>query len=225
MTQERALGSWGSLGSGTHTILYLHGFLSSPASSKVTALARGAADWNAAEGEARGIRFEVAAPDLNVPPRLVDEYLRALAATYPSERMTIVGSSLGGFYAGRLANITGAPVVLLNPCLNPWAFVQSETGEQTIFGTERRISVAEHFAEDFRSLADAVSPVPTALERTLAILSTADEVLDWRLAWQSLQGAGIVLSAGDDHRISRFAAFVPEILRFAAPNHAASESR
>ena len=165
----------------------------------------------------------------NTNPRIVLKTLRdkinAVQRADASEPVCIVGSSLGGFYAGRLANITGAPVVLLNPCLNPWAFVQSETGEQTIFGTERRISVAEHFAEDFRSLADAVSPVPTALERTLAILSTADEVLDWRLAWQSLQGAGIVLSAGDDHRISRFAAFVPEILRFAAPNHAVNESR
>lgn len=36
----------------TRTILYLHGFLSSPASSKVSALADGIAAWNAGADKA-----------------------------------------------------------------------------------------------------------------------------------------------------------------------------
>lgn len=224
---------------GTRTILYLHGFLSSPSSSKVTALAdgiaqraqtnarqptgQGAAEMTAtaevvemAEDAPAQVDFVLAAPDLNVPPPLVDAYLRALASTYDPERLTIVGSSLGGFYAGRLANITGARVVLLNPCLNPWDFVKNETGERAIYGTDRRIFVAARFADDFRALAEAVPPVPADLKRTLAVLSTADEVLDWRLAWNALRGAGIILSAGDDHRIARFSRYVSAILNFAA---------
>ena len=177
----------------TRTILYLHGFLSSPASSKVSALADGIAAWNAGADKAgpdrANIRFELAAPDLNVPPPLADAYLRALGATYDPASLTIVGSSLGGFYAGRLANMTGARVVLLNPCLNP---------------------------ADFEALAAAVPPVPKNLKNTLAVLSTADEVLDWRLAWGALQGAGIIFSAGDDHRVSRFPRYVPALLKFAA---------
>lgn len=231
----------GEIGAETHTILYLHGFLSSPASSKVTDLQAGVDAWNRSieaveaqpsekglgkalkedleeerQKESRHVRFVLTAPDLNVPPPLVDAYLRALAQTYDPARLTIVGSSLGGFYAGRLANITGARVVLLNPCLNPWAFVKTETGERTIYATDRRIVVEDRFADDFEALAQAVSPVPKQLERTLSVLSTADEVLDWRLAWDALEGARIILSAGDDHRISRFSHFVEPVLQFAA---------
>ena len=204
----------------TRTILYLHGFLSSPASSKVSALADGIAAWNAGADKAgpdrANIRFELAAPDLNVPPPLAAAYLRALGATYDPASLTIVGSSLGGFYAGRLANMTGARVVLLNPCLNPWAFVQTETGDRQIYATERRIKVEPRFSADFEALSAAVPPVPKNLKNTLAVLSTADEVLDWRLAWGALQGAGIIFSAGDDHRVSRFPRYVPALLKFAA---------
>ena len=66
------------------------------------------------------------------------------------------------------------------------------------------------------ALAAAVPPVPKNLKNTLAVLSTADEVLDWRLAWGALQGAGIIFSAGDDHRVSRFPRYVPALLKFAA---------
>ena len=225
----------GDIGAETHTILYLHGFLSSPASSKVTDLQAGVDAWNRSreagedepsgkglekalekdlvedlekksQKESRRVRFVLTAPDLNVPPPLVDAYLRALAQTYDPARLTIVGSSLGGFYAGRLANITGARVVLLNPCLNPWTFVKTETGERTIYATDRRVVVENRYADDFVALAKAVSPVPKQLDRTLTVLSTADEVLDWRLAWDALQGG--------------FSRFVEPILQFAADSMA-----
>jgi len=93
------------------TLLYLHGFLSSPASVKVNALRAGCGD-----------RAEVIAPDLNQEPAAADQTirrtLRKLLAN--GESVTVIGSSLGGFFAARAAAEFGLRAVLFNPCLNPW---------------------------------------------------------------------------------------------------------
>ena len=80
----------------TRTILYLHGFLSSPASSKVSALADGIAAWNAGADKAGpervNIRFELAAPDLNVPPPLagaVARHIRMLMDSWAESALLV----------------------------------------------------------------------------------------------------------------------------------------
>lgn len=185
-------------------LVYLHGFLSSPASAKGRLL----------EAACRG-RARFAAPDLNLPPfeadRLVDETIKG----FDPASLTIVGSSLGGFYAARAAVKTGARAVLLNPCIDPWVFVKGETGPQKVFGTERVLDVKESYSDDLRSLAEAVSPLDLKPGQALAVLSTGDEVLDWRKAQKAYAHLRQVILPGADHRIARFAAVLPRVMDFA----------
>lgn len=192
-------------------VLYLHGFRSSPASAKARRML--------AEAQARGWR--AAAPDLNVPPleaaARADEAAKALAVD-PSE-LLIVGSSLGGFYAGRLACKLGAKAALLNPCLDPWTLIGPLVGWHEIAGTDRRIHVDERFGPDLKRLDDEISPVPQTTEerrRTWVLLSDEDEVLDWHKARDAMRGCRIVVSPGDDHRIRAFDDFVPTLAAWAA---------
>lgn len=186
-------------------VLYLHGFLSSPDSMKGRLLKKAA--------EEAGMLY--AAPDLNIAPALAAEYLTALAESFgPASRLTVVGSSLGGFYAGWLAHKTGAKAVLINPCLRPWAFLGEAARDETVYGTDRRVRVLPDYGKTFQSMAAAFSPVPARLDRTMTLLSTADEVLDWTEAWRALRGSRMLLSAEDNHRMMRFEAYLPAILSF-----------
>jgi uncharacterized protein len=78
--------------------LYLHGFASGPGSKKGTALA--------AHFQRRGARLEL--PDLRVPSferQRLSEMIRATRAALggPEERAVLLGSSLGGLVAARVA--------------------------------------------------------------------------------------------------------------------------
>ncbi|WP_295477619.1 YqiA/YcfP family alpha/beta fold hydrolase [uncultured Sutterella sp.] len=191
------------------TVVYLHGFLSSPASAKGRELR--------AAAEAAGRRFE--APDLNLPPREVEALLEGLFGklTPDARRRTLVtGSSLGGFWALRAARRFGLPAAVVNPCLEPWRFVPAHTGPQRIYGTDRWIEVLAGFADDFRALARETPPAPRDPADLLVLLSTADEVLDWREAAQALAASPRILSVGDDHRMKRFARYLPAVAAFFA---------
>lgn len=79
----------------TRHVVYLHGFTSSPASSKAVRFSR----------ELRAAGVTVDCPDLNRPAfetltitRMLDEVRRCVAAA-PSAPIALIGSSLGGFVA------------------------------------------------------------------------------------------------------------------------------
>lgn len=188
-------------------IVYLHGFLSSPLSQKSHLLEAAAA--------ASGGRLEFHAPDLNLAPFEVDALLQKLASGFDPDRLVLLGSSLGGFYAGRLARMTGARAVFVNPCFDPWNFVPGEVGHRQIYGTDRFVEVLPSFADDMRELARRVPPEPVDPSRALAILSTADEVLDWNKARRALSRVRTIFSVGDNHRCMRFAEYVPAVTAFA----------
>ena len=191
----------------TPAVLYLHGFLSSPASAKGRLLA----------DEARRLGWDCLAPDWNLPPREVDALLRNLMRARSPETLRktlVVGSSLGGFYALRLAQEFGLPAALVNPCLEPWEFVVDSLGEQKVFGTERVVQVKASFADDFRALAREVPPLPVSPQKLLLLLSTKDEVLDHRAALEAFRDSPRLLSVGDDHRMQRFAEYLPAAAAF-----------
>lgn len=113
--------------------IYLHGFLSSPDSKKGRILAL--------EHKKRGIPFF--APDLTMSPEQVSAMLTRFTAGMPPEELTVVGSSLGGFYATWLAEKTGCRAVLLNPVVRPWELVRDFLGEQETYGGKRRVVITE----------------------------------------------------------------------------------
>ena len=101
--------------------------------------------------------------------------------------------------------------MLLNPCLDPWNFIAGKTGRQQIFGTDRFFDVRAEFADDLRRLAEWVDPVPKRPERTLLMVGTADDVIDWRRTLLQLPRVRTLVSAGDGHRLFRFESNLAEL--------------
>ena len=185
------------------SILYLHGFLSSPESNKVRVL-RAAVP--------AGVR--VLAPDLNASPFEVDRIIRDAVEREGAEGLGVVGSSLGGFWAARAAVQYGLCCALLNPCFNPWNFVGEHVGVQTIYGTQRTVEVKPSAAGELLSLSEAVSPLAVDPGRTLVVLGTADETLDWRAGARAYAACRQVILPGEDHRISHIETVMPRVLDF-----------
>ena len=95
-----------------HHIIYAHGFRSSAKSRKATQLG----DY--LQTHHPEVRY--LALDLSFRPTQAISQLQWHCLGKAPETLTIVGSSLGGFYAVVLAEKLGCRAVLLNPSIRPF---------------------------------------------------------------------------------------------------------
>lgn len=186
------------------TIVYLHGFISSPQSKKAVMLG----DY--VRNIASGLRYEV--PRLHHRPALAVASIEALCADIPVADLTLVGSSLGGFYATVIAERTGCRVALLNPAVHPHRHFARYLGPQrNMYSGETFELTMEHVTE-LRAL-DV--PAITRPERYWLFAETGDEVLDYREAVAYYAGALQTIVQGGDHALSSFPEHVPELVEWA----------
>lgn len=183
-------------------IVYLHGFNSSPASGK----ARQLGEHLAAIGRAA----DYLCPALANSPR--DAIAQVEAALAPhSGPVTLVGSSLGGFYATHLAEKHGWKAVLVNPAVHAHLLLRGALGPQKNWHTGETWELTEaHLAE----LAALDVPAITRPERYLLLAQTGDEVLDYRDAVAYYAGARHLIEDGGDHGFAGFERHFQTILDF-----------
>lgn len=184
-------------------LVYLHGFNSSPASHKARHLKEVMA--------ARGLHAQYACPEL---PDTPGEALRRIEEIFhdrEAKEVTLLGSSLGGFYATWFAETRGCRAVLINPAVRPDVGLEAYLGPQKNLYTGRPYVLTREHLDGWRSLVRAaIDP-----ERYLLLLETGDEVLDWREAAAKYEGARMVIRQGGDHSLRCFPEQVDRILRFA----------
>jgi predicted esterase YcpF (UPF0227 family) len=187
----------------TH-LLYLHGFRSSPRSTKAQRMQA----WVRRTGP----DLEWLCPQLPPSPRAAIDGVFAAIEDWPRERMAVVGSSLGGFYATVVAERTGCRAVLLNPAVEPARDLAGYIGEQTAWhGAERFFFRAEYIDE----LLALAPPVPLDRpERYFAVIAKGDEVLSWREMSGRYAGSPMRLIEGSDHALSDFETWLPEVTGF-----------
>jgi predicted esterase YcpF (UPF0227 family) len=187
----------------TH-LLYLHGFRSSPQSTK----ARMFAAWVATH------RPDVAwwCPQLPVSPAAAMREVLDGTAAWPAERMGVIGSSLGGFYATAVAEQRGCRAVLLNPAVDPARDLAGAIGATTAWHSGEPFDFRPEHVDELRR----VGPPPslTRPERYFAVIAKGDEVLSWREMSARYAGCRIRLLEGGDHALSGFDAQLPEALAF-----------
>jgi len=191
------------------TIVYLHGFRSSPSSIKASALTRAVAALP------HPIRPRLHVPALDFAPfravAEVEAWVRGNVAD-PQASVTLVGSSLGGFYATHLAERLGTKAVLINPAIRPYDDLAGYVGAQTnLYSGATFVVTAAHF-DELRALAVSRISRPS---RYFLLVQSGDEVLDWREAVAFYGGAFQHVESGGDHSFQRFDAVIPAILRFA----------
>ncbi len=184
-------------------ILYLHGFRSSPLSMKGRLLSERMA--------ALGRSADYVAPQLPASPKLAIEQAFALVDGVPADELTIVGSSLGGYYATWMAERLGCRAVLLNPAVTPLKNLEQHVGVTTMFHSDEPFEFKAEYIDELRELAVARITQPS---RYFLLAATGDEVLDWRDMVAHYAGARQHVIEGSDHGISEFADHVDEVLAF-----------
>ncbi|HTR10599.1 MAG TPA: YqiA/YcfP family alpha/beta fold hydrolase [Paraburkholderia sp.] len=186
-------------------IVYLHGFRSSPQSFKARLLAARLAELGRSD--------EWLCPALPVSPREAIELAeREIGARIlPGERVTLIGSSLGGYFATYLAQKHGWRAALLNPAVVPDRDLSKYLGEQPLWHGGGSIVVEPRHLDELRALAVATVTQPA---RYYLIAATGDEVLDYREMLAHYPGVPTHLIEGSDHGISEFADYVDEVIRF-----------
>ena len=185
-------------------ILYLHGFRSSPLSMKSRLLA--------AQMQALGRGAEWLCPQLPASPKLAIEQALFLVKNVPPAELTIIGSSLGGYYATWLAEQLGCRAVLLNPAIVPLLDLEQHVGVSTEFHSDKPFEFKREYIDELRAFA---VPAITQPQRYFLIAATGDEVLDYRDMLAHYQGAQQIVIEGSDHGISEFANYVADVLAFA----------
>ncbi len=187
----------------TH-LLYLHGFRSSPQSTKARMMA--------AQVQAKHPNVTWWCPQLPPSPREAMALVEEGIADWPFDRMAVVGSSLGGFYATAVAERHGCKAVLLNPAVDPARDLSAHIGEQTAWHDPAdRFFFRPEYIDELRAL--QAGPI-TRPGRYFAVIAKGDELLDWREMTSRYPGATIRLLEGSDHALSDFAAHIDAVMDF-----------
>ena len=186
----------------TPAIVYLHGFCSSPASWKVRLLA--------AALDSRGLGDRLLCPALSHIPVEAMAQVEAIIEAQRDRPLTLVGSSLGGYYATWLAEKYDLRAVLINPAVVAPISLDQFVGTQTNLHTGESFEfTAEHIAQ-LREL----EPPQITPERYLLLVETGDEVLDYRQAVARYAGCRQIVVDGGDHSFTRFPDLLPQLLEF-----------
>lgn len=194
----------------TH-LVYLHGFRSSPRSTKAQRMAAEVQRLNAMAGPT-GSGIHWCCPQLPPSPREAWALIEAGTRDWPRDTMAVVGSSLGGFYATVLAEHAGCRAVVINPAVHPARDLARHIGEQASWhDPQDRFFFRPEFIDELRAL----HPVAlTHAERYLALIATGDEVLDWREMHERYRACTVRVIEGGDHALSDFEPWLPEVMRF-----------
>lgn len=188
----------------TSHLLYLHGFRSSPLSTKARQVAAEVARFHP------GVTWWC--PQLPPSPKAaMDLVLRGIAG-WPRDTMAVIGSSLGGFYAACVAQHTGCRAALLNPAVHPARDLARHIGEHAAWhDPSQRFFFAPAYVDELAALEPGPLRAPG---QVMAVIAKGDEVLDWREMVARYPGSRQLVLEGGDHALSGFEAQLPEVLAF-----------
>ncbi|OTG74601.1 esterase [Acinetobacter sp. ANC 4169] len=186
-------------------IIYLHGFQSSALSIKGQQIKDYCQQLN---------HVQVHLPDLNLPP---EQTLAQVAKMIEElDRVVLVGSSLGGFYATQLVAKYGVPAVLINPAMRPWQLFRDLFGIEQIPYVVSAEWTLDHTHLD--QLEQMAVPFVHDADKILVLLQQGDEVLDYREAQRYYSNVShqsmLITEAKGNHAMENFADKIPMALQF-----------
>lgn len=183
-------------------IVYIHGFNSSPQSTK----ARQLAALLAHDRPQVQCRVPALPHDPDAAMALLEDVVAGLG------RPLLIGSSLGGFYAGCLAGRHGLRAVLINPVVSPGSrFAQYVGPQRNHYTGEQWALTAAHVA----AISALEGQPPARPQDFLVLLQTGDETLDWRDAAAFYRDCSVIKLLGGNHGFEHFEDWLPVIYRFA----------
>jgi uncharacterized protein len=184
-------------------VLYLHGFLSSPQSSK--------AQQTLAYCGELGLLEHICIPHMSHGPAETIAQLHALIAERNPDYLALMGSSLGGYYASYLSEFYNAPAVLINPAVRPYELWESHLGENKNYYSDEVHIVTRDHIEELRQLDVPKFSQP---ENFKVFLQTGDETLDYRQALAKFSKSQCVVREAGSHSYDGFEQELPAMFDF-----------
>ncbi|SBS28529.1 esterase YqiA [Marinomonas spartinae] len=190
-----------------NTLLYIHGFNSSELSEKATLLTQAMRQHGVQEA-------------VFLAPRLVWQPAKALAQLEDlitaqhaqGNRVTLIGSSLGGFYGSCLAEKYQIRCILVNPAVQAPTLLVEHLGPQHNPYTDEYYVLTEAHMAELQAMM-VVKPTPSLY---WLMVQEGDETLDYRAALRTFpETARLTHEPNGNHRFEGFERFTDDILRFA----------
>ena len=128
-----------------------------------------------------------------------------------ADRIAVVGSSLGGYYANFLAEKYGCKAVVLNPAVWAPKELAPHVGMMTAYDSEEPFDFRPEYIDELKAL--QVQEI-TKPERYFLISAKGDELLDWQEMVAFYPKSKQLVIEGSDHGISDYALYLPEVIRF-----------
>ncbi len=184
-------------------IIYLHGFGSSAYSTKAQMFLEYFED-------------DIISPSLSHIPNLAINSIEQLIEFLlkRDERVSLVGSSLGGFYCLYLANKYDLKAVLINPAVNPYDTFMQYYGTVDFVTNYYDNSRFEFSYEHIKSLLNYQVVSLKNPKNIMTLLQKGDETLDYNEAQTKLCDTNLIVENGGSHAFDGIEKYFRKISKF-----------
>lgn len=188
-------------------ILYIHGFNSSPLSTKAQQTRR--------YFHKHFPEINFVCPQLATSPNEAISQLERIIESSNSDHWVLIGSSLGGYFSTYLANKYKCPAVLINPAIKPFDLLEDYIGEQKNPYTNITYQVTTQHMADLKAIEQRAPTFNDEQKNNyLVMVQTGDEVLDYQQAAEKFQHCRLIVEDGGDHSFIGFDKKLPMITDF-----------
>lgn len=187
-------------------LVYLHGFRSSPRSSKAVMTGEAIKALSTVDNP-----IEWYCPQLLASPKASMDMVIAHIDQTKADRVVVIGSSLGGFYTNYLAEKYGCKAVALNPAVRAARELAPHVGMMTAYDNDEPFDFRPEYIDELKALQVEKISNPS---RYFLIAAKGDELLDWREMVSFYPGAKHLVLEGSDHGIADYADHLPKVMEF-----------
>ena len=183
-------------------IIYLHGFNSSAESKKSKIL-------DAYLGDKK--LFNLESPNLKTSPRKAISQIEKIIKEN-SDRVCVIGSSLGGLYATFIADKYDLKSVTINPVVK-----NHISGMENLVGTHKNFHTNEEYQFTTKDYLDLQKLGLKELKKPLnhfCFIKMSDEVLDHNTTFEYFSNSYVLSEKGGNHSYDDFLEKIPLILNF-----------
>ena len=178
-------------------IIYIHGFGGSGEGSKAKAFR----EYYKTEG--------FIAPSLSYVPQLAIKTLEELIESYDG-KVSLIGSSLGGYYAIYLSHKYNLKAVLLNPSIYPYKTLKNYIGEAPNFYDGSNFSWDKNHVNMLNNyIVDEVKK-----NKFMLLVQKGDELLNPQEAIDKFDSAKVIAQEGGNHSFEGIELYFDTIKEF-----------